>query len=336
MAKAATQPYTDTQFQRMQRIHKALIENGLPPFRSKGMKNANSLFEGFSERTFYNLMDQLKLYAEAQGAKVSFNHALNRYTCTKRFSLYMALFPDEKNLVSDMAAAMDWVRRLNDFAGLDDVFLKLEDRAGVLSLARETVVQYEQNRQYSGQCWLSPLYEAIRQDKPAWISYTEFGCEPVRLLLSPYLLKEYNNRWHVYGYVQHHPTRSDGLLNLALDRIDTVKLADDLRRRPCDIDWQTYLADVIGFTRTDGEPLQNWLVRVWFPRANYVLTKPLHHSQQVVQRTSEFVDFQYRLLWNRELEAALFELGPDAELLEPADKRAEFAEKVQRLMGRYC
>ncbi|WP_019990114.1 helix-turn-helix transcriptional regulator [Rudanella lutea] len=332
MSNALPQPYTDTQFTRLKRIHNALVNNALPAFKLAGEKNPNPLFDGFSERTFYNLLDTLRQLAQNQGAEIRYNQVLNRYECSKRFSLYLALFPDEKNLVSDMAAALDWVARLNEFEGLDGVFLKLEDRAGIAAdSSQKAVVHYEQNPLYTGSDWLKPLYDLIRADHPALLTYTEFGREPVAYTFSPYLLKEYNNRWHIYGWAAE-PKR---LLNLALDRIDKLKPLPDLRRRPCDVDWSTYLTDVVGFTRIEGEPLREYRVRVWFPRAHYVLTKPLHHTQDIGQRTGEFIDFIYHLRWNRELEAALFELGPDAELLEPIDKRAAFAEKARALAGRY-
>ncbi len=325
-------PYTKSQFDRWLIIHNKLATGQRYTFAD--LRHACTPPGGHppSDKTLYNDLRELR---EVHGAPIPEKDRSGRpyyYQPGTSYSLHGALNPDDAALANEVSALLKQVAHLPQFDGLDDVFLKFEQRAGVIGKAQAEVVQSEKNRYYTGGNKLQPLYDAIRRDIPVLLTYSEFGCEPMQHQFSPYLLKEYHNRWHCYGWA----AEAGRLLNLALDRISHIKPLPDLRRRPDTTNWTDHLADVIGFTRTDGEVVQPFLVRIWFPRAHYVLTKPLHKSQDVVQRTNDFVDLAYNLIWNREFEAALFELGPDAALLEPADKRADFAKKARRLAGRYA
>lgn len=247
------------------------------------------------------------------------------------FSLFGVLHPGDAALANEAVALVRQMQTLPQFAGLEAVMLKFEQQPGVIGKPRQSVVQFEQNERYQGLQWLQPLYQAMQDDRPVLVHYADFDQTPERFTLSPYLLKEYNNRWHVYGWAN----ERNGLINIALDRISAVRVLTDLRRRPDTTDWDRYLADVIGFTRYADAPPETWVLRVWLPRARYVETKPLHPSQREVGRSATYVDFGYELRWNRELDARILELGPDAELLEPAHRRAAMASAVQRMGDRY-
>lgn len=282
-----------------------------------------------SDKTLYNDLRELK---DVYGAPIPENNRSGKpYSYTESFSLFGVLNPNDAVLANEAVALVRQMQTLPQFAGLEDVMLKFEQQPGVIGKPQKSVVQYETNQQYSGLRWLTDLYRAIQADQPVVLGYTDFGKPTLRYTFSPYLLKEYNNRWHVYGWANE-PAK---LLHVALDRIDALTPLPNLHRRPDTTDWDDYLADVIGFTRTTGEQVRSWLIRVWFPRAHYVLTKPLHGSQDPVDRTDEYVDFRYELIWNREFEARIMELGADAELLEPTDKRAEIARLVQKMARRY-
>lgn len=69
-------------------------------------------------------------------------------------------------------------------------------------------------------------------------------------MFSAYLLKEYRNRWFVLG-VQH--KNRGHLLNLDLDRIQSIEEHDEKYRENRIIDLTTYYNDVIGVTKSPGQ-----------------------------------------------------------------------------------
>ena len=314
---------------RLTAIHELLI-SGLS-YSLNDLRDACQRKTGLtpSDKTLYNDLRELK---DVYGAPIpEKNRSGKPYSYTESFSLFGVLNPNDAALANEAVALVRQMQTLPQFSGLEEVMLRFEQQPGVIGKPQKSVVHYETNEQYSGLRWLTDLYRAIQADQPVVVGYTDFEKPTLRYTFSPYLLKEYNNRWHVYGWANE-PAK---LLHVALDRIDALTPLPNLHRRPDITDWDDYLADIIGFTRTTGEPVQSWQIRVWFPRAHYVLTKPLHGSQEPVVRTDEYVDFRYELIWNREFEARILELGADAELLEPADKRAEIARLVQKMAGRY-
>ena len=282
-----------------------------------------------SEKTVYNDLRELK---DVYGAPIPDRDRSGKpYSYTTSFSLYGVLNPTDASLSNEAVALLRQMNTLPQFAGLEDVMLRFEQQAGVIGKPRESVVQFEQNKQYKGLNWLPELYKAIQDDHPLLIRYAEFGESPVTYQMSPYLLKEFNNRWYVYGWLVEH----NRIRNLALDRIDSIRVLTDLRRRPDTTDWEEYLGDIVGVTRFADQPIETWIVRVWLKRALYVETKPIHPSQTIIHRTDDYIDFQYELNWNNELDAKILELGPDAELLSPLEHRNRFAELVQKMAGRY-
>jgi predicted DNA-binding transcriptional regulator YafY len=281
-----------------------------------------------SEKTLYNDLGELR----ELGAPIPKRDRSGRpYYYEKPFSLYGILNPTDAALANEAVALIRQMQTLPQFAGLESVMLRFEQQAGVIGKPQQSVVQFEQNPQYKGLRWLPEFYKAIQDDKPVRVDYTEFGEPQTRYQLSPYLLKEFNNRWYVYGWI----AELNGIRNLALDRIDAVKPYVDLCRRPDHTDWDTYLADVVGVTRFADLPIETWILRVWMKRALYVETKPIHSTQTVVNRTDDFLDFQYELIWNNEFDAKMLELGADAELLAPAHHRARLAGVVKRMGSRY-
>ena len=282
-----------------------------------------------SVRTLYSDMDTLR--SEPYNAPIPKHvRAEKPYYYEGSFSLFGVLNSNDAALANEAVALIRQMQTLPQFAGLEEVMLRFEQQPGVIGRTKESVVQFDQNSSYTGLKWLKPLYDAISTDCQVLIDYQDFSDQEFRFGVSPYLLKEYNNRWFIFGWVAERTV----IYNLALDRIHDITPLPNLRRRPDHTDWAAEFADLIGATRS-AEPVETLVLRVWLPRARYVETKPLHTSQQEVSRTDEYIDFIYQLRWNHELSARILELGPDAELLEPAHRRDELVKKIHLMNQRY-
>jgi len=283
-----------------------------------------------STRTLYGDLERLR---HEFGAPLAHkNRNPKPYWYTADFSLYNVLNKEDAALANEAVALLKQVSHLPQFAGMEDVFLKFEQRAGEVGKAEKLVVQYEQNVEYVGLKWLKPLYDAIRAGCCVLIDYQDFTADlPTRYEVSPYLLREYNNRWFLLGWAENWFVGRP----FPLDRINDVKALPNLRCRPDKTDWSAEFADVVGVTRIAENPVETLVLRVLLPRARYVETKPLHSSQQVIARTDTYLDFTYQLRWNNELMAQILGFGPDAELVSPENRRMALAQKVQQLARRY-
>ena len=89
------------------------------------------------------------------------------------------------------------------------------------------------------------LFNAIRKKTTVELRYQSFRmADPQTLIVHPYYLKQYNNRWFLFCCNGAHTNLS----NYPLDRILSVKLAH-VPYRETDIDFDEYFADVIGVTK---------------------------------------------------------------------------------------
>jgi predicted DNA-binding transcriptional regulator YafY len=125
------------------------------------------------------------------------------------------------------------------------------------------------------------------------------------------------------------------IFNLALDRIESTSPSTVSYKENTDLDPEAFFHDLIGVTKPANALPETVLLRVWKPRAEYVRTKPLHHSQQIAEDTLDWVDFELYVILNKELESKILELGADCEVLEPAVLREQIWGIIQRMRERY-
>lgn len=121
----------------------------------------------------------------------------------------------------------------------------------------------------------------------------------------PYLLKEYRNRWFVFG---RHEAKGE-IWNLALDRM--LSLSSSLLTYRPNTDWdpEAHFRDIVGVTLHRDRAPQEVCFEVSPLQARYLMSKPLHHSQRVLEESAERVVFALWVVPNYELEAELARLG---------------------------
>lgn len=193
---------------------------------------------------------------------------------------------------------------------LDKVFLALERRVRAADAQGDKRLQLEKT-EYAGQNWIRLLYEYTVKQKVLLLYYTPFGRDTQIRTILPVFLKEYNQRWFLIAY----DTDRNAYQNFALDRINDVKLSDKRLTLDNIPDPEKYYTNLIGVS-LEGE-LTPVVVRVKKPRAYYIRTKHWHQSQKEIQETQTFIDFEWIVYTNRELNSKIFELGHDAEVISP-------------------
>lgn len=123
---------------------------------------------------------------------------------------------------------------------------------------------------------------------------------------------------------------------LSIDRIIDAA-PKHLEYRNTDIDMESYFDDVIGITKDERFAVEDVLLKISHQRYPYIRTKPLHFSQTEIHsmRDEEGVVVHIHVRINRELEAAILELGDDAEVLQPLSLRNTIFEKISSLYAKY-
>ena len=226
------------------------------------------------------------------------------------------LTDDDLKLMGDTVEMLRQFGGFSAFAGMEDVLGRLEDHVSSMRHKRRPVILLEKNDDLRGLKYIEPLYKAIIAKTPVKIIYKSFKSRDMqKFIFSPYFLKEFRNRWFVYGW-----KKGAGMIfNLALDRIHEMGAAPgEEYQENTVIDPDTFFDNLIGVTKNINDKAHK--VRFWAApgQVPYIETKPLHKSQFVVQRNEDgSAIFQMEVVLNYELEKDLLGFGEGVKVLAP-------------------
>ncbi|WP_338868776.1 WYL domain-containing protein [Spirosoma sp. SC4-14] len=234
-----------------------------------------------------------------------------------------------------MNQAVDVLKQFKGFShftALNEVVQKLEDYVYSTAQKSVPVIDFEKNENLKGLHFLDDLYQAIIQKQAVRIDYQSFSArQPQTLIFHVWWLKEFKNRWFAVGV-------RDGkgqIMNLALDRMLTVATAPDIDYIASHTDPDLFYRDVIGVSVS--ENMRAMKVKLFVSRlhAPYVETKPLHHSQEILERTSEGIVVQICVQHNFELEKEILGFGEGMIVLEPERLRRIIQKRLQAGLRSY-
>ena len=217
-------------------------------------------------------------------------------------------------------------------AWLEEVISNLEIRFGIQP-NNENIVAFDQNEQLKGLEFLSLLIDSAIQHHPLRILYKTYSGNERETIVHPYHLKQYNNRWFLFGLKEGHHTNY--ITNKALDRIVRVSPATDVTFIPnSTIDFSSYFKDIVGVTLPeDHVDVEEVILKFDATRFPYITSKPIHHSQKVLKEAEHTITLSVRP--NKELEALIFSFGPQCEVLQPQWLREQVMKKMQDVVNNY-
>lgn len=219
------------------------------------------------------------------------------------------------------------------FSQLNEVVQKLEDHVHAAANRTRSVIEFEKNEQLKGLQHLDELYQAVIHQKAVQLTYKSFrASQPQVFFFHVWWLKEFKNRWFAVGVKE----KGAPILNLALDRILEIKSDDTPPYIPNDhINPNEYYRDVIGVTVSRNLRPCNVKLLVDHLNAPYVETKPLHHSQQILERTEQGIIISLKVQINYELEREILGFGPGMVVLAPESLRKTIQKKFLTGIARY-
>lgn len=216
-----------------------------------------------------------------------------------------------------MSEAVEVLRQFKGFSYFSEmggIVSRLEDHVTSARQKTVPVIDFEKNESLKGLDFLDTVYHAIVNKRVLQIKYRSFKARSANtFLFYPYLLKEYRNRWFVFG------RRKENLINLALDRIQTIQVAAGEKFIDNDLfEPATFFNDVVGVTKNIGSEAET--VRFWVdaPNVPYVETKPFHRSQKIVEERADGSKiFEIRVIINQELQREFFGYADTLQVLFP-------------------
>ncbi len=219
---------------------------------------------------------------------------------------------------------------LPQFEWVEDMKLRLDEFFKFGS--QEHIIEFDNNPYLKGREHIGELYASISNNQVLKVTYKSFKSENHQeVIIHPYFLKEYNNRWFLFG-LQSQP---EFIINLALDRIIDIKEHKIEYIQNTKIDFDEYFEDVIGVSVIADEKVQKIILKVDMDLWPYILTKPLHGSQKIVEHGYDYSIVSIEVKRNYELESLILSFGDKIEILEPTDLRSDLLKRIEQLREKY-
>ena len=308
----------------LEKVNEALELDGMEPVSRRCIeKDLNTLecapYEAAIERVWYHGKKCIR-YAE------------------EGFSIFTKkLTEEEENLLSEVLNTIGQFDGLDTFEWLDSLKKRLDIKE------HRRIIQFDSNPYFEGRNLIGSLFTAISNKQVLALKYHTFKDPQVReVVVYPYLLKEYNNRWFLIVGVE------DGtILNFALDRIDDFKPMPHIDYIEPDEDLESRFDDIVGVTLFKDKPTEDILLWVNEEGYQYVKTKPLHGSQRDVKGEEDKAMrerypalqggrfFRLQCILNYELEQLLMSKMNQLVVLEPATLKDSLINRIKKMDSLY-
>ena len=300
-------------------------EDALKEFNFEGTVSRRQLFDDIrymKSDTGYHIELDEHLY---EGKKKYY-----RYTDTNFSINQQPISKAEAAQLQQAVATLTRFRGLPQYDWIEEVITNLEHRFN-LDGKSVGVVCFEQNRLLHGLEHLGTLIDAASARQVLKINYHTYknGGRDIDFIIHPYYLKQYNNRWFLFG----RNDESGQITVNALDRIKGIEPMTDIPYVASDIDFDHYFDTIVGVTVPDDPTVQTIVFRTTEKRYPYIASKPLHPSQRIVDRKQCIL--QIEVAPNFELEQKLLSFGADIEVLAPEDLREQIKKKVEEAYKKY-
>lgn len=286
--------------------------------------------DGIKRRQLY---EDLKFMQSEQGWSIELDDnakfgrkKIYRYLDPKFSIANSPLNEDEAN---QLKLAMLTLDRFN-FEWVDELSLRLKNEFK-LPCDSKKVIEFEENEYLRGREHLIELYNTIIYKTVIRINYKSFKSnQSQQIIIHPYYLKQYNNRWFLFG-------KNENFKNitiLALDRIVSFEKTDK-KYLETSLDFKDHLDDIVGVTLKVDRSIEKVILKVNKNHWPYIETKPLHHSQTKFNQNDSHVYIYLKVIPNYELETLLFQHGEQIQVIEPIEFMEHFSFRVKQLSNLY-
>jgi predicted DNA-binding transcriptional regulator YafY len=258
----------------------------------------------------------LRILREEYSVHIKPDHRSNGY--------YLYIPPDED--VDDFNQFVSLLERRERLDFLQSAVTNPKDAGSYLQL--------ERSEQFVGSDCLPILWEALRCQKVVQFEYASYHAErsiPSVRMVEPGIIFEYRNRWYLDGW----DIQKGGIRTFGLDRMSNpLAVGQTISTKRTDT-YKALRRQVIGVTIPEGAVAEKVVLRFTRLEANYVLSLPLHSSQQTVQKTDTHLDIALQVILNHELEREILAYGEAVEVLEPLALRQRIGARLTSLNKYY-
>ena len=270
----------------------------------------------------------------------------------------ITLFPDTLShpIVKDLIPFVEFINTvdgLDNFSNVAEVITDLIEDQGLsylLNNEEKKIVRLDSKSIFNLE-YREPLRDFLPECRSAVISmtclkikYQPFNSKPSFLIVSPYKIVEYNNRWFLIAKINEasdkvkYEKRLQKINNLAFDRILSVEQNVDSTF----LEFNGSIDDILDCSC--GPSIGDWqnidynelVLKVPNYFANYIRTKPIIKNSPIVTVAEEFTFFTFKkIIVTIELKQFIRSYAEQIEVIRPVWLRNEVIEDLKKTLCNY-
>lgn len=212
------------------------------------------------------------------------------------------------------------------FQEMQEMVAKLEGKILSSNGEQREIIELDTNHRLPGLEWIDSLVKAIQKRVVLDIHYQSFKAKtPSVMKVNPYRLKEFRNRWFLLCSI--HGEEKEMIL--ALDRMKYVYENTRLPFQDAFFDADNYFKPCVGVTRSLRDKPETVIFRVSNQHAPYIISKPIHDSQETLEEDERGATLSIHVIHNFELEKELLSFGDGITVLSPKRIRKTIEKRLR-------
>lgn len=167
--------------------------------------------------------------------------------------------------------------------------------------------------------YLDSVVTAMKKNLMIELSYNDYTRGTFEeVIVAPYGMKTYHNRWYVLG------RRKDGEMKVyGLDRAEAVKITKEKFKFDPTFDVESAFSEYYGVRLDKDVALETVVIRAHGFEKEIYQRQKIHHSQRMVDKGKDYADFELRLRPTFDFVSYLESRGRFVEILQPQWLREE-------------
>lgn len=253
-----------------------------------------------------------------EGKRVYFRYEETNFSILKK-----ELSSSEKEILNEVVSLFARLKNIKNFEWVENLKTKIQTLIDVDF--KEQIIDFQDNNFLAGLEYLNSLYHYIVNQQGLSVTYKPFTEDIKKATISPYYLKQYNNRWFLFGY----NNETDRLENLALDRIVAIE-PKNITYKESKINFEEYFDDIIGVTNFADKEVEEIVLELSNNIIPYIATKPLHSSQKLKDNI-----LKIKVKINYELESLILSYAENIKVISPLSLKNSIKERLQKSVNQY-
>jgi len=273
--------------------------------------------------------EEIEDFLEVEGEIYGYNFALSKRTFQRDIQDIASIFSLEIKYDSNIRA----YRIIEENPANERLIEAFNIFSALETKERIPDIMFFEDRKPLGLEHLHGLLHAIKNKKAVEFNYQKYweGINKKRLI-SPYGLKEFNQRWYLVG-LNHEDQK---IKIFGLDRLSDLNITN-LEFIKTDFNLSEYFKYCFGIIRPEGKNHKPEKVVLRFNafKGRYIKSLPLHHSQRILKDDEHDTIVELHVYLTHDFKMEVLSHGHEAKVLEPTHFGKEIEEELLQNLGQY-